>query len=258
MGMMMIGRWVSKDPILFRGGQSNLYVYVGNDPVNRRDPRGLDGPFVWGSYTRGFAGPIEVEGVGVGGYDSNDGFYGGFYSQGPKADAMQTLVWMSELPEAKDAIIASTSLFRGDSEKGLCPALLFKVMGPNAKPAVPSLIALLQEDRGNTKGYAAQALGAIGPAAAEAIPALAGLLEDKNQFARVSAAEALGHLGPDAVPTLIQALQNKDWLVRAKAAQSLGALGPAAAPAAPALREALKDNDAEVRRCAIVALSRIK
>jgi len=42
----MVGRWVSKDPILFRGGQSNLYVYVGNDPVNRRDPRGLDGPFV--------------------------------------------------------------------------------------------------------------------------------------------------------------------------------------------------------------------
>ena len=72
----MIGRWVSKDPILFKGGQSNLYVYVGNDPVNRRDPRGLDGPFIWGSYTRGFAGPIEVEGVGVGGYDSNDGFYG--------------------------------------------------------------------------------------------------------------------------------------------------------------------------------------
>ena len=47
-------------------------------------------------------------------------------------------------------------------------------------------------------------------------------------------------------------------LVRAKAAQSLCALGPAAAPAAPALREALKDNDAEVRRCATVALSRIK
>ena len=72
----MVGRWVSKDPILFRGGQSNLYVYVGNDPVNRRDPRGLDGPFVWGSYTRGFAGPFEAEGVLVGGYDSNDGFYG--------------------------------------------------------------------------------------------------------------------------------------------------------------------------------------
>ncbi len=36
-----IGRWVSKDPIRFGGHQANLYVYVGNDPVNRIDPSGL-------------------------------------------------------------------------------------------------------------------------------------------------------------------------------------------------------------------------
>lgn len=32
---------MSKDPILFEGGQANLYVYVANDPINRRDPTGL-------------------------------------------------------------------------------------------------------------------------------------------------------------------------------------------------------------------------
>ncbi len=37
----VVGRWISKDPILFRGRQANLYVYVNNDPVNRRDARGL-------------------------------------------------------------------------------------------------------------------------------------------------------------------------------------------------------------------------
>ncbi len=37
-----IGRWTAKDPILFEGGQANLYVYVGNDPVNRIDPEGLE------------------------------------------------------------------------------------------------------------------------------------------------------------------------------------------------------------------------
>ncbi len=28
------GRWLSKDPILFDGGDTNLYGYVANDPVN--------------------------------------------------------------------------------------------------------------------------------------------------------------------------------------------------------------------------------
>jgi len=35
------GRWLQKDPILFRGGDTNLYAYVGGDPVNRIDPSGL-------------------------------------------------------------------------------------------------------------------------------------------------------------------------------------------------------------------------
>ncbi|NQT82236.1 hypothetical protein HQ563_04390 [bacterium] len=35
------GRWTSKDPILFIGRASNLYVYTGNDPVNWLDRQGL-------------------------------------------------------------------------------------------------------------------------------------------------------------------------------------------------------------------------
>ncbi len=34
------GRWISKDPIGFGGGDSNLYAYVSNDPVNFIDPTG--------------------------------------------------------------------------------------------------------------------------------------------------------------------------------------------------------------------------
>jgi RHS repeat-associated protein len=37
-----IGRFVAKDPIDFAGGDTNLYAYVMNDPVNYIDPRGLD------------------------------------------------------------------------------------------------------------------------------------------------------------------------------------------------------------------------
>jgi RHS repeat-associated protein len=38
----VVGRWVTKDPIRWEGGQGNFYGYVGNDPVNRWDPRGMD------------------------------------------------------------------------------------------------------------------------------------------------------------------------------------------------------------------------
>jgi hypothetical protein len=39
--MPEIGKWTAKDPILFAGGDSNLYGYVENDPVNWVDPWGL-------------------------------------------------------------------------------------------------------------------------------------------------------------------------------------------------------------------------
>ena len=35
------GRWTAPDPILFAGGDSNLYAYVRNSPVNFVDPAGF-------------------------------------------------------------------------------------------------------------------------------------------------------------------------------------------------------------------------
>ncbi|MEY4577763.1 MAG: hypothetical protein RL701_2466 [Pseudomonadota bacterium] len=41
------GRWTNKDPILFRGGTTNLYEYVKGDPINDTDPDGLGPELLW-------------------------------------------------------------------------------------------------------------------------------------------------------------------------------------------------------------------
>ena len=52
------GRWTARDPVLFGGGQFNLYAYVGNSPVTYRDPLGLW--CVGASAYEGFGGGAKV------------------------------------------------------------------------------------------------------------------------------------------------------------------------------------------------------
>jgi RHS repeat-associated protein len=61
------GRWTSKDPAGFSGGDTNLYGYVVNDPVNNFDPNGL---YSWedllqdaGNLAAGFADTITLGGT---------------------------------------------------------------------------------------------------------------------------------------------------------------------------------------------------
>lgn len=42
----VLGRWLSRDPIGFDGGDTNLYEYVLNDPINFTDPKGTNGAAV--------------------------------------------------------------------------------------------------------------------------------------------------------------------------------------------------------------------
>jgi RHS repeat-associated protein len=57
-----MGRWTAKDPIRFAGGDTNLYGYVGNNPVNWIDPWGLTTVQV-GVTVNIQAGPINFTGT---------------------------------------------------------------------------------------------------------------------------------------------------------------------------------------------------
>ncbi len=58
-----LGRFISKDPIGFAGGDTNLYSYVGQNPVNFVDPWGLAesiGEYATDLYSAGTF-PIDIK-----------------------------------------------------------------------------------------------------------------------------------------------------------------------------------------------------
>lgn len=54
------GRWTARDPILYDGGQANLFAYVGNNPISQRDPTGLLAGCIGASLYLGFGGGAEL------------------------------------------------------------------------------------------------------------------------------------------------------------------------------------------------------
>jgi HEAT repeat protein len=85
-------------------------------------------------------------------------------------------------------------------------------------------------------------------------------LKSSQEGERIKAARLLPQRKGDAaqvVPALIEALKDKEGDVRWSAAIGLGNFGEQARDAIPALKAAQRDRDARVREAARVALSRI-
>lgn len=95
----------------------------------------------------------------------------------------------------------------------------------HALPAVPWLLARLEDPQGDVRSRAAHALGAIG--VVDAAPALRMALADPEWPVRAMAAKALGRIHDlDAIPSLCAALRDREWWVRANAAEALKLAGP--------------------------------
>ena len=87
-----------------------------------------------------------------------------------------------------------------------------------------------------------------------------GELRSGNGAQRLHAVKALGETGAEApavVPALTEALKDENAFVRRDAAVALGKIGPNARPAVPALLAARKEKERSVRKAAEEALKKI-
>lgn len=135
-------------------------------------------------------------------------------------------------------------------------------LGPDAHDAIPAIVEAL-----HGTGYVAPMLhlrpalaGVLGRMGRPAVAPLTKALHAENSQVQGAAASALGQIGKEArpaVPTLLDVLRaSKDERLRATVMSALGRIGDEAA--VPALREAAKSPNEDVRRRAEEALRRLR
>ncbi len=118
--------------------------------------------------------------------------------------------------------------------------------GPDAAPAVPALVKMLDDRSEKFRETVGQILCDLGPAARSAVPDLVRSLKDGKARSPEVVIRILGKIGPDArdaVPLLTNLLKEKKLAI--EAVDALGEIGLAAQSALPAIRQALRDREPE-------------
>jgi HEAT repeat protein len=140
--------------------------------------------------------------------------------------------------------------------RGVCLVAISQIAEPDE--AIPAYREGLSDADAAVRLVAAARLRQLGPAAVPARQELGKALEDADERVANAAAETLVQIGPPAIATLINSLDARPPTARKLALACLAKLGPAAKDAVPSIEKRLKDDDAEVRKLAEIALARIQ
>ncbi|MCI0639922.1 MAG: HEAT repeat domain-containing protein [Gemmataceae bacterium] len=161
--------------------------------------------------------------------------------------------------KAKGAAYPLVRFFNDSKDKAekLAVLSILASMGPAAHEAMPDLTRVLKDGDTELKRSAVLVLGAIGPEAKSAIPLLIASLDESAL--RPAAGGALAKIGPESAAPLIEVVRTvaKPAEVRAEAVRTLAHLGQDAAAATPELIACLKETRADLNLEACRALAAI-
>ena len=169
-----------------------------------------------------------------------------------------------QLPRQGDA---TKELFYGWDALVAQAGRLLGEIGPEAKPAIPTLIAALEHKRPIVKLAAIHALGGMGAEARRTMEGLGKCLCEAEPFSMPmahhdfcvsdDAAVALQQIGLLSTDTLLRALANKKSRVRINAAKALGNLPDPQGRITVALTKLLDDPEPWIRGAAVDALGKL-
>jgi len=114
-----IGRWTLKDPILFSGGDTNLYGYVQNDPVNTIDSAGVGFGGVGGCTYNSESGNIVCYNSDTNEILTGEGYAGS--GEGLNNPAFQSITNVGPLPEGIYITGTATNTLNGRPHDTVIP-----------------------------------------------------------------------------------------------------------------------------------------
>ncbi len=147
----------------------------------------------------------------------------------PRYDGKPLAIWVERFQKAET----------GEARNRAAEAILG--FGPDAAPAVPALVEMLDDRSPDFRWSVGRVLGRLGPVAKAAVPALTRSLKDKTARSPSVVIEVLRDIGPEAkeaVPLLIAALGDEE--LEYVSACALCQIGPAAAESLPTLTKIIR------------------